>query len=71
LGVSSAIEAKAVPNTTSAGRMTRRGPKRSSSIPVNGAHTAAVMAAIPNAPDTDSRPQPKVSLIGLRKMPNV
>ena len=51
--------------------MTRRGPNRLSSMPVIGAHTAAVMAAKPNAAETDSRDQANVSAIGFRKMPKV
>ena len=53
------------------GRMTRRGPKRSSMRPINGEEMPRVMAASPKPIEMDSRPQPNEAPSGFTKTENV
>src|SRR5215472_16653647 len=53
------------------GTITRRGPYRSSSVPINGEQTATVKAAKPNAAETASRDQPKAPLRGFTNVPKL
>ena len=67
-GVRKPSDANATPKTAMQGRITRRGPKRSSRCPSGGEHTATVSAANPNAAEIDSRLHPKAPLRGFKKM---
>jgi len=51
--------------------MMRVGLTRSKKYPSGGEQTATVIAATPNAADTDSRDQPNSPANGLSNTPNV